>query len=84
MPSLPPRSFGLGWGQIRMPLCGDTMLQGTLGPGGQEGHREAPISCFVLDQLGDQTQQMIPVCGIARGYMMAAPSRSLGSVGGET
>lgn len=55
MPSLPPRSFGLGWGQIRMPLCGDTMLQGTLGPGGQEGHREAPISCFVLDQLGDQT-----------------------------
>lgn len=56
----PPEALVWGAGQIRMPLCGDTMPQGALGPGGQEGHREAPISCFVLDQLGDQTQQMIP------------------------
>lgn len=56
----PPQALVWGAGRIRMPLCGDTMLQGALGPGGQEGPWEAPISCFVLDQLGDQTQQMIP------------------------
>lgn len=56
----PPEALVWGGGQIRMPLCGDTMLQGALGPRGQEGHGEAPISCFVLDQLDDQTQQMIP------------------------